>query len=810
MRHHPCERRPSRAEHGLAVEVRLCARGRWTALLSGVSTVAALLLVLLVLAPSPASAQGDVARYQERLDTLNTTIKDLEKRYINSALLERRYRVETRINDGRVFYLLKDYDRASIVFLDLVHNPAIKGTPAHRDALFYLGDSLYHLNNLIGARRHFKELVDEGAGDYYADALTRLIEIATRTAEYDQVEELYRTAKREPSAMTPALRYAYGKSLFFQEKYTDAVLIFEQVPAESDVGIEAIYFIGTARAKMAADDKDADGFRKAMEPFGRVIGLATQRPEDPDAERLMELAHLSRGRLHYELAEYDKAVNEYQFVPRTSPDFDRALYEITWTLIKAGNMKAAQRNLDVLLLSDPDSALAPESRLLRGDLLLRLGEYDDAVETYRELVGSYEPIRDRMNHVMERPDGPKAYFDALVGRDVGALETIDLPGIVEAWIRDDPKMARTLGVATDLETGRQDVAESVEIIAELEDVINSRSKIEIFPELKEGWGRALEVETQLISLKRELVDLEAKLVLKRASGADKSAWDSAHAERERLQKAYNDIPKSRADISAREKAVQKQLNDLKLEVYRLGYDIDSMRAQLVAMNKWLDDLKAEGGKPRADEATIRESMQQHEALVEELEKERIRLRRVVSRASAQTGINDDVAEQEQVLKKEYRAALSRERQALSRIRGGLSGDDASTVQSIDGLHGRVLAIEGSMQSYFDQLDQLVDDKVAEIRREVDVEKARISQYGSTLDSFSGDSEDLAGEIAVDNFQRVQDKFTDLILKADIGVIDVAWKQKEDKSERIKHLFELKGNDLKRLDNVFEDVRRDQE
>jgi len=759
---------------------------------------------------SPAGAQDDVSRYQERVETLGKSIRDLEKRYINSVLLERRYSVETRINDGRVFYLLKDYDRASIVFLDLVHNPSIKGTPAHRDSLYYLGDSLYHLNNLIGSRRHFKDLVDEGAGDYYADALTRLIEIATRTADYEQVEELYQTAKREPGAMTPQLRYAYGKSLFFQEKYVDAVQIFEQVPAESEVGLEAIYFIGAARAKMAADDKDPEGFRKAMEPFTRMIALAEQRPDHPDAERLKELAHLSMGRLHYELTEYDKAVNEYQYVPRTSPDFDRALYEITWTLIKAGNMKAAQRNLDVLLLSDPDSVLAPESRLLRGDLLLRLGEYDDAVETYRELVGTYEPVRDRMKDVMVRPDGPKTYFDALVGRDVGALATIDLPGIVEAWIKDDPKMARTLGVATDLEVGRQDVAESIEIIAELEDVINSRSKIEIFPELKEGWGRALEVESSLIDTKRSLVDLEAKLVLKQASSADKERYKAARADRERMQKAYAPVPKSRADLSAREKAVQKQLNNLKLEIYRLGYDIDSMRAQLVAMNKWLDDLKAEGKKARTDEETIRQSMAQQEALVNELEQERIRLRRLVSRASAQTGINDDVAEQEQEVKKEYRASLARERQVLSGLRGGLGGGDASTVKTIDALHGRILSIEGSLLSYFDQLDKLVDDKVTDIRREVDVEKARVGQYAMTLDSFSGDSQDLAGKIAVDNFERVQDKFTDLILKADIGVIDVAWKQKDDKSERIKHLFELKGNDLKRLDQVFEDVRREQE
>lgn len=782
------------------------------------ASLAFMAILLAWAAPAAADQRERADQLNAQLEQTRGQIADIQRRYINRDLLERRYQVETRLNEGRVYFLLKNYDSASILFLDLVYNERIKGTPAHRDALFYLAESLFHLNNLIGARRHYRDLIAAGAsGDYFYDATARLIEIATRTGDYAEVEQLYRDASSRAGAnISPQLRYVYAKSLFFQERYAEAGAVFGQIPQSGPQSLEALYFLGVCQAKAAAlqrektpgappSDKDREAFRPALQPFSRVIELGAQRPEEPGAQRLVELAHMARGRLHYELAEYDQAVAEYQFVTRDSPDFDRALYEITWTHIKNDNLRPAQRVLDILLLSDPDSALAPEASLLRGDLLLRLGEYDDATTTYQELVGRYEPVKTRMGAVLERPDGPKAYFDALVGRGGDTLDKVELPSIVDAWVQEDPQMARTLHVATDLEVGRRDVEESNLIIEELEDVINSRSKIDIFPELKEGWGRGLELDAALVDVNRQLVDLEASLLTSSMDPNARARFQEAHAERERRQQAYAQIPKSRADLASRERVVKQRIEGLNTQLFRLGYDIDSMRAQLVAMSKWIDDMKAAGQAKPQDEATIRESMKQHEDAVLALEQERVKLRRIIQRAAAQTGINDEVAGQEREAKLAFRSSLARERQLLREARGARAQDPA--LRRIDDAYALLAPQEASLQTYFKDLDQLVSVRVSEIRQQIDVEKSQVAAYDQELESYAGDSDNLVGEIALSNFRRVEEKFTDLILKADIGVIDVAWKRKEDRSERIKGLFELKGNDLKRLDRVFEDVRR---
>jgi tetratricopeptide (TPR) repeat protein len=751
----------------------------------------------------------------DRIEMLEVDIVDvggelqrLEAKYINPALLEQSYEIETRINDGRVFYLLKDFGRASIIFLDLVSNEKIRGTPAQRDVLFYLADSLFLQGNSIGARRHFNELLAVGAGEYYQDAVKRLIEIASVTDEFDNVDSLYKAARSRSRGkkVRPELVYVYGKSLFFRDKFSQALSVFRQIPVESEVYLQSLYFQGVVLAKTGADKNDKGKLGRAIKAFTKLIEKAGPRPADPRVIEIVELTHMSLGRVYYELGEFEMAVDQYQYVDRVSSNFDRALYEVTWTFIRRGDLKKALRHLDILLLTAPDSSLAPEARLLRGDLMVRSDSFGEAVATYQQVIDDYEPIRDKLGSILDRDGGTKAYFDALVGRTVGRARSVEVPKIVAAWVEDDPKMFRTLNIAKDLDGSRSEIDESVEIIRELEDAINSRSRVDIFPQLKEGWGRGLEVQNRFIVIKRVLLSLEGAMVVRSASADEKARYKKARSERARLERVFDKIPKSRTDLAARERAVKGEYNALETRLYKLGIELDSMRAQLVAMDKWMQDMKArgEGAKP-GEEETIRKTMRDYASLIESLEEERDKVRRVVRRSKAQTGINDDVAEQEEVVKKEYQAALANERALLRSLRGRLSGSDGESASKIDGLHNKLLRSEARLETYFGKLNRIVNRKVQEIRREIDVEKVRVAQYSEELTVYSGDSESLAGDIALNNFRRVDERFNELILKADVGIIDVAWKRKEERSTRIKKLFDHRSNDLKTLDRNFEGV-----
>ena len=67
---------------------------------------------------------------------------------------------------------------------------------------------------------------------------------------------------------------------------------------------------------------------------------------------------------------------------------------------------------------------------------------------------------------------------------------------------------------------------------------------------------------------------------------------------------------------------------------------------------------------------------------------------------------------------------------------------------------------------------------------------------------------LVGRIAFDSFKRVRQSFYDLVLKADVGVVDVAFTRKQDKTQEIQKLAQQKDRELKQLDEEFKEVLKD--
>jgi hypothetical protein len=61
------------------------------------------------------------------------------------------------------------------------------------------------------------------------------------------------------------------------------------------------------------------------------------------------------------------------------------------------------------------------------------------------------------------------------------------------------------------------------------------------------------------------------------------------------------------------------------------------------------------------------------------------LRKIARRARTQTGINDDVAEREEEVKREFAAAIAQERKVLAGMRGNVGGEELETLRRLDAL-----------------------------------------------------------------------------------------------------------------------------
>jgi len=192
-------------------------------------------------------------------------------------------------------------------------------------------------------------------------------------------------------------------------------------------------------------------------------------------------------------------------------------------------------------------------------------------------------------------------------------------------------------------------------------------------------------------------------------------------------------------------------------------------------------------------------------VVETLGKELTSLR---SDLAQERGSVDASVSGEDVLRKEYLAALDRQHRLLSPAEEKAGPEAKAVVQrahllrsSVGGLRDRVATAKGVLR---EQLTR----RGKQLREKVLGEQQLLSQYQSNVSAVSGDARNLVGRIAFDSFKRVRQQFYDLVLKANVGNVDVAFTRKQDKTQQIQKLSAEKDRELRELDGEFKEVLKD--
>jgi hypothetical protein len=102
----------------------------------------------------------------------------------------------------------------------------------------------------------------------------------------------------------------------------------------------------------------------------------------------------------------------------------------------------------------------------------------------------------------------------------------------------------------------------------------------------------------------------------------------------------------------------------------------------------------------------------------------------------------------------------------------------------------------------------VQRRAQKLREQVLAEATLLEGFTRDTDAITGETRNLVGRIAFDSFRRVQKSFYDLVLKADVGVVDVSFQRKQDKTSDIQKKSAAKDRELKQLDEEFKEVLKD--
>lgn len=707
-----------------------------------------------------------------------------------------------RFSDGEIQYLLGDYKGASVLFYDLISDNEFRQTPRLGDALYYLADSLYQQQNFIGSRLYLRELLGLRTR-HYRDALARYLEIAGRLNEFEGIDAYITQAKGLSGGELPSeLAYVYGKWLFKrpdlpqEERVRRARGVFQGLAeAQGSARLQAQYFLAVALVQERKYDE-------AIEQFRKVTAQPVQTPREL---KVKELANLSLGRLLYEVGKFDEAIDRYQEIPQDSGYFVDSLYEIAWTQVKKGQFDKAKNATDILLLVAPESTIAPEARILQGHLLLKLKKYEDASETYTGVINAYAPVRDEIDALLTVNKDPVAYFDNLLARNDRNLDVTQLlPPVALKWATTQREVADAVRIVDDLELGRRGVVEGQDIANRILKALDERG-LETFPELQEGYTRADAVDSALTRADDALVRLEGYLLKDLLTDEQRKELDALRAQKVEIEKRFAALPTTQAEVESRKKRLQDRVDAADRAAFKLGNEIQAMYAAASAMQKWVEDTRRQRKNTPEEETAFLGQLQREIQEVSALEKQLDSVRRTLrdERETANTSVGGEGA-----IRTQYEDVLRREHDLLATAEARLDPQSTKVLERAHTVRTQIASVRGRVGSAKGQLRDQVTRRGQQIREKVLAEQKLLDSYNQEVASVSGDARNLVGRIAFDSFRRVRQQFYDLVLKADVGVVDVAFTRKQDRTENIQKLSQQKDRELRALDEEFKEVLKD--
>ncbi|MEI7891891.1 MAG: tetratricopeptide repeat protein [Myxococcales bacterium] len=720
---------------------------------------------------------------------------------------------EQRLANGELLFRAKDYPRAILVLSQIVEEAP--NTPVLPDAISLRAETFYAAQEYLSARRDFRALVDRSTDPRFASfqgkALARLVDISLRLDEPPEaLAEIYERMERitDPD---PALRYAKGKARFRRREWTAAVESFASVPLGTLYTHQARYFEGLvamrlARASQPAPDPSrkeptSANYKQTIETFVKVTQLA---PDSTEHKHVIDLAWLAIGRLFYEMEQYDQARAAYEHVTRDSEEFDVMLYELAWVYVRVGDVKRAERALEVLAVSDPSSPDIGDGTLLRADLLLRAGTFAKSLVLYEGVRSQYSPTVERVEKFLDATRDVSVYYEKLSQQQLDVLDQSEqLPALALRWAREAQDGPTAFAVIDDINQCRTLIAQAQDMIARLTAMATATSRVHAFPELELGQETALGLINRIS---------RARAVLARALDDEepRNLEGEIAAVRERRRSAMGAVqtlPMGQADFAERSVIGARQWNGVSQELSRRSLEVDQVQANVNGLRRMLRD-DAQRGVAR-DPGRTQRFQQELDANERDLKKYReqiAELRRTIEMGRAQIGLGDSRFQNDAAARLTFRDALDRE---VVLARQGQAGRSAqSLADRAEPILRQARANEDQLVDAFNTLEQQVQARSTELLAKVRTEQANLARYQARLDALDAEARDLVGHVAQRNFAIVRDKLRNIVLRADVGITEQAWEVREEELERVRVLQTERARQELRLDEELKEVRDD--
>ena len=99
----------------------------------------------------------------------------------------------------------------------------------------------------------------------------------------------------------------------------------------------------------------------------------------------------------------------------------------------------------------------------------------------------------------------------------------------------------------------------------------------------------------------------------------------------------------------------------------------------------------------------------------------------------------------------------------------------SVLQRADGIQTRLVEFDG-------RLDGIADRRLGAVREQIATEKGNLQAASGKLGTVMTEGQTVGGGLAEAMMSRATDRFYDLTVRSDMGLIDVSWGIKDSKTQ----------------------------
>jgi len=283
-------------------------------------------------------------------------------------------------------------------------------------------------------------------------------------------------------------------------------------------------------------------------------------------------------------------------------------------------------------------------------------------------------------------------------------------------------------------------------------------------------------------------------------------YEEARRERRKWEKLVSEMPKTLSGIQERDDAAAERVGKAQQEILKLSIELDNFEAQLQAIEQWRRESYSRRKISKEHEERFRQKIaNEHEGIREmrlDLNELRDDLAAEAARVSALgvTGAGD-----EQTIRTSYQKALAREKELFQRLRRNLDEKGTRRVARIDELRSRIDGLDGAVDGFLSGMEKRTGEQTGNMSGELVQALEELQAYATQVKALKDEAESVAGSIAYDSFQGVREQFYRLVLRADVGLIDVAWAETEGQNQEKADLVQKKADEVREVYNQFQDV-----